>query len=292
MHKYMRAVGFSKLERFKDEDELIRDVLGHYDYKKVVENKDGVLFAEISKEYAPYCGVTVCGSYDENNLFRLEYVFPYLWGAQVTNYEQVAIERHAAKESYAGACDALRVGTTLIFYLLNAGEYIDARQATGQQDIQNAAVSLSALAESGSILLPVAREQKKGPEDPRKVERRNMLWNSAQNGDEEAIESLTMEDIDTYTMLNRRVKREDIFTIVDSYFMPYGMECDIYNILGEITDCQSLTNDATGEKMWQLGVVCNDVPLDVCLNASDLMGEPEAGRRFKGSIWLQGRVHF
>ena len=150
----------------------------------------------------------------------------------------------------------------------------------------------SALAESGSILLPVAREQRQGPEDPRKAERRNMLWTSAQNGDEEAIESLTMEDIDTYTMLNRRVKREDIFSIVDSYFMPYGMECDIYNILGEITDCQSITNNATGEKMWQLGVVCNDVPLDVCVNAEDLLGEPEPGRRFKGSIWLQGRVHF
>ena len=44
-----------------------------------------------------------------------------------------------------------------------------------------------------------------------------------------------MEDMDTYSMISRRIVREDIFTIVDSYFMPYGMECDQYNVMGEIT---------------------------------------------------------
>ena len=31
---------------------------------------------------------------------------------------------------------------------------------------------------------------------------------------------LTMEDIDTYTMITRRIQKEDVFSIVDSYFMP------------------------------------------------------------------------
>jgi len=30
--------------------------------------------------------------------------------------------------------------------------------------------------------------------------------------------------------------------------------------------------------------------LDLAINDKDLTGEPEAGRRFKGSIWLQGRL--
>ena len=33
-------------------------------------------------------------------------------------------ERHADKESYAGACDDLRIGVTLIFYLQNLAEYM------------------------------------------------------------------------------------------------------------------------------------------------------------------------
>lgn len=291
MHKFMRSVGFSRLARFRSEDNIVREVLSSYDYKKVVENEDGSLFAEISKEYAPYCGVTVCGAYDPDDLFHMEYYYPYLRGAQVTTYDQIGVERHAAKESFAAACDDLRVGTTLIFYLQNAGEYLEVRRRLENRDFQ-ASVALSALADTGSILFPVAREQKQPPEDPRKAQRRNMLWNSAQNGDEEAIESLTMEDIDMYTTLSRRARREDIYTIVDTYFMPYGMECDIYNIMGEITDCQMIANRATGERMYQLGVISNDIPLDVCINAADLIGVPEPGRRFKGTVWLQGWIHF
>ena len=55
---------------------------------------------------------------------------------------------------------------------------------------------------------------------------------AAKNGDEEAMESLTIEDMDTYSMISQRVENEDVYSIVDSYFMPYGMECDLYNIHG------------------------------------------------------------
>jgi len=32
--------------------------------------------------------------------------------------------------------------------------------------------------------------------------------------------------------------------------------------------------------------------MDICVNAKDLLGKPEVGRRFKGVIWLQGNVDF
>ena len=37
---------------------------------------------------------------------------------------------------------------------------------------------------------------------------------------------------------------------------------------------------------------CNDLYFDVCINAADLIGEPQTGRRFKGVIWMQGQVNF
>ena len=115
---------------------------------------------------------------------------------------------------------------------------------------------------------------------------------AARNGDEEAIESLTMEDIDLYSMISRRIQHEDVYTIVESYFMPYGIECDQYNLMGEITDCNTTINTVTGEKLWQLGILSNDIPLDICINEKDLLGVPEVGRRFKGVIWLQGLINF
>ena len=101
-----------------------------------------------------------------------------------------------------------------------------------------------------------------------------------------------MEDMDTYSMISQRIVREDIFSIVDSYFMPYGIECDQYNVMGEILDFKVFKNILTGEEVYQLTLDSNDVQFDVCINKKDLLGEPQTGRRFKGIIWLQGQLHF
>ena len=37
-------------------------------------------------------------------------------------------------------------------------------------------------------------------------------------------------------------------------------------------------------------VESNDLTFDVCINRKDLLGEPEVGRRFKGTVWMQGSV--
>ena len=55
-----------------------------------------------------------------------------------------------------------------------------------------------------------------------------------------AIESLTLEDMDTYTTISKKIQKEDVFSLVDTYFMPYGVECDQYSILGEITECRKV----------------------------------------------------
>ena len=71
----------------------------------------------------------------------------------------------------------------------------------------------------------------------------------ARDGNKSAMENLTMNDMDLYSSLSRRIMKEDVLSIVESSFIPYGIE-------------------------------------------SDLLGEPQIGRRFKGRIWLQGHVNF
>ena len=289
MHSYLKAVGFSNIEKKKDIDKLLAEVVDDYDDKIVVENDKEHLYAEISKEYGINSGITVFGEYDENNVFQREYWYPYFRGAQVSSREEIVIEKHADKESYAGACDDVRVGVTLIFYLQNTGEYILEK---GRKSIKrgDSTVSLSGLAKEGKILLPIEKMDWQGNKGT--SSNRNNLIAAARNGDEEAIENLTMEDIDTYSMISRRITQEDVFSIVESYFMPYGMECDQYNIMGEIMGCTKINNYKTKEEVYQLNLECNDICFDVCINAKDLMGEPQVGRRFKGTMWLQGRVDF
>ena len=290
MHEFLKTVGFSDLKSKKDLDAILRDVLDNYDTKKIVENEKHHSFVEISKEYGYDCGITVCGEYDEDGEFQMEYYHPYFTGGQITTYEDVSVERHAATESYAGGCDDLRLGITLIFYLINAADYLNARREPKELKAQPPP-RLSGLARDGMILLPVRKDPEKVAKEKDSWQQKSSLLAAARDGDEDAIESLTMEDIDTYAMISRRIVHEDVLSIVDNYFMPYGLECDQYSILGEITDVSKTVNSMTGEKLWQMSFLCNDVPLDICVNEKDLLGEPEVGRRFKGQIWLQGTIN-
>ena len=114
----------------------------------------------------------------------------------------------------------------------------------------------------------------------------------AREGNEEALESLTMDEIDLYQRITRRVSREDILSVVTSFFMPYGIENDKYEIMGDILDVKTVVNHLTMEELYLLIVESNDVVLEVCINKNNLYGEPTIGRRFKGTIWLQGTVDF
>ena len=107
-----------------------------------------------------------------------------------------------------------------------------------------------------------------------------------------ALENLTLEDIDMYTSISKRIKSEDVLTIVESYFMPYGIACDQYSVMGDILSVEEVYNQLTGEKLYQIQIECNDVLIDLCMNAEDLLGEPAVGRRFRGNIWLQGHLDY
>ena len=121
MHSYLKSIGFSEIGGKKEVDKILKDVVNNYDEKVVVEDRPNHLFAELSKIYGCDFGITVCGEYDENNEFQMEYYFPYFRGTGIATQEEVMIEKHAGKESFAGAIDDVRVGVTIIFYLQNAG---------------------------------------------------------------------------------------------------------------------------------------------------------------------------
>lgn len=291
MHKYLRAVGFSKITKRNQIKEIIQDVINHYDEKMAVENHPEGVFVEFSKYYGCDCGITVCGQYDEDNKFHPEYYFPFFRGTGITTQERITIERHADKESFAGACDDLRIGITLIFFIQNVAEVM-LEKYKGSITLGEQPLTLSGLAGEGKILFPVEKDVEDVKVEKELAKNRNHLMAAARDGDEEAMESLTMEDMDTYSMISQRIATDDIFTIIDSYFMPHGIECDQYNIMGEILEVTSFKNILTGEELYQMTVESNDMQFDICINKADLLGEPMVGRRFKGTLWLQGQLLF
>lgn len=291
MHKYLRAVGFSGIKLKEQLKPYIKETVMSPDATEVSEEEGEDILVQIYKEYADGMGLMLCGLVNEENEFELEYYYPVFYGTGVTSREDIVIEQHADRDSYAGICEDVKVGVSLIFYLQNVCEYKNERRLHPVMSV-GVNTTLSALSLNGKILFPIDKTEQQIKVTKEASRNRNQLIQAARKGDEDAIESLTLEDMDTYSMISRRILKEDILSLVDNYFMPYGVECDKYSIMGTIEDLELTKNKSTGEEIYKITVNTNELIFDVCINKADLLGEPAIGRRFKGIIWLQGRINY
>ncbi len=290
MHKFLRSVGFGMYERKKEVAMLLDDLEKKAkEHRRIPIEADSNL-CEVRAEVAPGMGVVLVGETDEKGIFRREYYYPYLISNDVSSEVECSIQRHTEKETYAGLLDDTRVGISLIFYLDNSFEYKERKLDHVSQKVKS--VRLTGLSAEGKILLPLYKTMKQIEKAQVASKDRYSLLEAARNGDEDAIETLTIEDIDMYSQISRRVLKEDIYSIVDSSFMPSGIECDQYAVIGEILQLEEKVNQITGEVVYDLTLECSDVIFHVGIARRDLLGEPMIGRRFKGQIWMQGVAVF
>lgn len=290
VHEYLRAVGFSKIKTKQELNQLLDFVEECYQSEKTTGKEGNKELSERRKSFAPGMGIILRGEYDEHGNYQREYYIPYMDGRRGKFYEEIIIERHAEKESYAGACDDLGIGVSIIFYLQNMIDYLNEKRL-GNLKSGTINLKLAGLSKEGKVLLPIHKQMTEEENKESIFQRRRMIQ-AARAGDEDAIESLTMEDMDIYSMISQRVANEDLFSIITTYFMPYGVECDHYNVFGEILEFELVENGFTKEEIYKLTVESHDLIFDICINKEDMLGEPEVGRRFKGVVWLQGTVEY
>lgn len=289
MHQYLRAVGFSNIENKKQVRDLMNDVIINPNRKEFIETGRDSILVEYSKNYCPTCGITLRGEYDDTNNLTLDFYYPFVQGDEVSTTESVSIERHADKESFAGLCEDYRMGATLIYYIQN-GMSVMKHLPDNEKEHANVSTYLSALSLGGTIMLPIKKDKKQIELLQKASADRSKRISAAKHGDEEAIEQLTLEDIDIYSAVSKRILKDDVFSLVDSYFIPNGVECDHYSMLAEIVDFRLEKNSLSSEQVYVFNVNCNGIPITVCINEKDLLGEPMIGRRFRGNVWLQGEI--
>ena len=260
MNLYIKAIGFEQVDSDFEEQMIHAGILDSLEKGLVIKNNElnrGAVIVRISES----TGLYIYGRFKDKE-FIYEYYFPFVIGRTRCDNDEITIERHLDKESYAVVCDESKTGVTLIFSL------------------------------GGIIMLPTRNNKSDSVRMKKEKDDRQRLIQAAKKGDESAIESLTIEDIDTYNELSHRIVKEDVFSIVDSSFMPCGVECDQYQVVGEILELSEEINHYTKEKIYIMVIECNDLNMTVAINQAHLLGEPAVGRRFKGQIWLQGSVKF
>ena len=290
MHRFLRAIGFSNINSRKDMDKLIGIIMDQPKLVKKADTENDSTYTEITKEFAPHTGITLRGDYDKLGFFPLDLYFPYCESTVITSHIDTTINKRVDTNAFTGMCDDLRLGISLIFYLQNAIDYM---KLHCQDNIpKRAKLSLSGLSLQGCILLGIDQTEAAKEKHNYDVLMRSHLIAKARNGDQEAIDNLTIDEIDLSSRINKRIKHEDLYSIVETTFIPYGSESDNYSIIGTILKSQSFVNPYTNEEIYQLLIDCNDIILNVSINKLDLVGEPAADRRFKGTIWMQGHADF
>lgn len=288
MHSFLRAIGFSEYNTKADIVELLNKVAENPDNQTALVSSEPDTHVELIHYFGKNIGITWHGTIYEGEP-DYDYYFPFYFGKHTYLREGFCIEKKASGNSYIGVIEDLRSGVSLIFYLINPLDYMEWNE-NSQINYKNTPIALSALSINGTILLPISRNERDLRREHKEQKERTKLLAAARNGDERAMESLTFQDMDVYTKISRRIAKEDIFSIVNSSLMPYGLESDRYSIVAEILEVEATINSVTGEKVWLMIIDYNGIIIDLAINEKDLTGEPEAGRRFKGSIWLQGRL--
>jgi hypothetical protein len=289
MHSYLRAIGFSNLSNRKELEKIIGMVIDQPTKKSATKEHDKRILSEIKKSISENMGIAIRGEFDEKGVFHLEHYFPYFDGHMTTLREEVVMNKRVDTDAYTGMCDDLRLGVSLIFYVQNAIDYINNKDRSNNKVLP---ITLAGLSIEGKVLLGINTNKELIENQTAQMKQRNQLITEARAGSQEAIDSLTIDDIDMYAMISRRTKREDIYSIVDNSFIPYGSESDNYSIVGTILDWKIVNNQITQEEVYSLYISCNDLDFNVCINKKDMEGEPMVGRRFKGNIWMQGFVDF
>ena len=291
MHQYLKAIGFGNISKKRELNAILTQVENTFTQQDLIAQDEEMDLCEYQKEYGAGIGIALYGDMDINEAFKRNYYYPYFLGTGITSHADVSIERRLDKEAYVGICEEMKVGINLISHLQNTVDLIK-RQQTAKNSVKYKSVTLSGLCNGGTILLPVLKDKEQTKRQKEAVQNRMMLVSAARTGDPAAIESLTMDDIDTYSKVSQRLISEDVFSIVDTYIMPYGIECDHYSILGEIMEIQRIINEYTSEELFIMKLDVNDLTFDICVPVEKIIGDPAVGRRFKGNMWLQGRINF
>lgn len=286
MNKFLRSVGLGDYQNRAGLQRLEEAVLQELDWHdSLFEDGEDRFYA--ARNFGPGFGVMISGIRDDQGL-QTEAVYPYLQGEKITSRECTSVQRLSDRDAYSGLCEEPDLGLSLIYSVQNVTDV--KRRGLPVLFEKPLPVRMAALAEQGRILLPTASSLRPDEESRRDDREHRSLLEKARGGDEEAMQILTMEDMELYSTITGRLRNEDVYSIVETSFMPYGLESDQYTVIGTIENCYHIENSLSKRLLWHLDIRCKDLSFPVLIDEEDLLGAPAPGRRFKGDIWMQGTL--
>lgn len=294
MHNYLRAAGFSEYNTEGIVYRFIRNSVIKPEYLTArLDLGDGTVLLEYRQPVNAFAGICAAVLESNGEFSEIQYYYPYFNGPEVSTNAVCTVEKHAMTDTYSGIIEEYNIGLSLIFFMSNPVRY--RIRALNDNTSEFRGTALTAFSNEATVLLPVVPQQ--DPLDPLNANDVKSLFDAedplviSEDGEPEFNEALLDADIDMYNQISERIESEDLYSLVEQSFMPCGVECDQYSVIGEILDYAEHVNELTEERLAFIKLSCNDVEFWMCIRRDDILGEPQTGRRLKCRIWLTGNVN-
>ncbi len=292
MHEFLRAIGLKSVKT-KEQLKLLTDwVLEKPDRFRAAALPDEENLAMAERLTSESSGVAVVGSVDEHGRLIPEYYFPYTDSNVISSEAALSVEKQVSRNGYIGLCEDDRLDISLIFSVRNVTDAVKEAQEGMLTGKLFRSVTLSLLLSDGTVLLPIAIPDRVLKKREETEKRRKALMNDFANGDPEAFEKMARESVARFEKMMTRMEKSDVYSVVNSFFMPHGMESDRYYFLGTITHCRQNENRITHERFYEMTIDVNGVEFSASVNESDLTGVPSEGCRLRGHAWMCGELRY
>lgn len=284
MIEYLAAIGFSGYDTKEKVEKITSEVMVEPTYKYISKLNDNNIIVEYIKELDGNIGLLVRGKLVDNTDLVVQTLIPYVNPKYSMPIVEAEVENTNKFLDYYVCCEEEITGSQVDFCLHNVVEYLDIENDdTTYVD----SISIAGLSLEGKIILNVQQD-----EDLEDEELRKEILKKSRLGNEEAKELLQEQSDEMEDTIEERMLTEDLFTILEGFFMPFGDDEGVYSVLGTIKEVTRIKNSVTKEDICKLYLDSIGIELEVCIAEKDLVGIPSVGMRFLGVCWLQGKLIF
>jgi len=289
---YLRAVGFSEWDE-KDLAKLQKDVIADADKTFEVQISEGKgKYVEFHKYVTDDCGVVVRGIVNPEGIVEVEYFAPFAEADYDLDVNYYSVE-HINHEPIVTFKDR-RNSNNLSFLQHTCGGMlhdIEVFKDKGTDTEQAKEINIAGLSIYGVVLLNVHREDGEDLLKKDTSHQKNFVI-KAKEGEKGSIELLATYEDSFFEIVAERLKTDDLFTVLESYFLPVETDEEglTYEFLGTIEKMERSLNKFSDELVYKLSIDAAGTKLPIFINRCDVLGLPIVGMRLFGACKLQGMV--
>ena len=293
----MRSVGFTRAKFYEHIGFLKKDIAENPDKKVVFSYEDGGLFVELYKLYGNGIGLLARGLMDDNENIKIESFEAFALYEKDLSVNKYVVE--FADNLPLIVFEDIGTGNELVFALQNRIDFFKDEQRfinhgrsvifSKDEGIVKRRVNFTAFSSYGQVILPVHKPSKMVvSKDGEPSEKAASVKFDA--SDEFSIELMKKYIDQASGDADSRLLSEDLFSVIEGFFLPMEMNDTEYSMLGEIEAVEEVINPITDEIITRLSLNITGTKLMLIINKRDLIGYPMAGMRFMGTCRMRGIV--